>query len=780
MATPEKPEGSDDLVAGADGRRNFLKVVAGGVAAGLGSWLVRPLPADAAGFRIPAKASTAATIHGGDEYNRLFKQKIRRCVEVGFHYHDLGQYDGHYDEILSGFDAKAIVANLVRANADSCHIWAEAITDYYYDAHGSQLQLAHKHKSLRGRDLIRELSEEASRHGISVLAYFSAHSSWDFAKLHPEFVMKDEKGRPIGSAICFNSPVFFELQKERSAYLLGNYQVAGLFFDMMNYPFDKLACYCETCNRLFKEKYGLSQPTKPEKSDAWEKFLDFRYQSNARFAQELKTYLRQRFPGKILCFNYHGHMPFGWQTAFRPISHASLSDATMAEDFASRFSQSYPGLTAAFLSAVRPGDVSQVMTDMTLGGYGDFTQRPVADLKWDLFTAKIRGANVMVIEKILHDYSTRPAVYDMIGEAFGEVKEKEPYFDYPAVKEVALYYSHRTRDWYDQYNSDAYERCAIGAYRALTDMHRQVEFVFDESADLARLQQFPVVFLANVAVLTDDEAKVLQQYVASGGALLATWETGLYDAQGRPQKNFAVADLLGVRFKGYVDQQWKTQFGDPDVNVEPWNFVRFSKSEWTADLHADLDLPVIGRPVLMEGNGAQTFGELKTAFPGGRPPGMAGCSPWKTVGTAFATHRFGKGRVAYFPVPLDCQYSTARALPDHRNLLRNALRYLHPSREAEIQAPVNVESMVMRGSGNGDYIVHLVGLWPRKNSKTHWLAPAPTTEVMEEPARYRATINFGRRVRRARALSAHTTVQIEGHSVKVDTGEVHEAILVSA
>ncbi len=779
MSTEDKPgrHSKNDSTSTED-RRNFLKVMAGGMAAGVGGWVMGPLRADALAA-MPDAGSAAAYATEMDEYNRLFKEKIRRCVEVGFHYHDLGQFGGHYDEILSGFDAKAIVANLVRANADSCHIWAEAISDYYFDAKGRQLQLAHKHKSLRGRDLIRELSEEAKKHGISVLAYFSANSSVDFAKLHPESVMKDENRQPIGSEICYNSPLFFELQKERSSYLFANYHVAGLFFDMMNYPFDKLACYCDACNKLFQEKYGIEQPTKPEKSEAWAKFLDFRYQSNARFARELKAYLRERFPGKLICFNYHGHMPFAWQTAFRPVGHASLSDATMAEDFAGRFSQNYPSLTAAFLSAVRPGAVCQVMTDMTLGGYGDFTQRPVADLKWDLFTAKMRSANVMVIEKILHDYSTRPAVYDIIGEAFEEVKEKEPYFDYPAVKEVALYYSHRTRDWYDQYNSDAYERCAIGAYRALTDMHRQVEFVFDESADLARLQQFPVVFLANTAVLTDSEVDVLRKYVASGGNLLVTWETGLYDPLGVPRKDFAIADLLGVHFNGYVDQQWKTQFGQPDVHVEPWNFVRFNKGQWTSGLHADLDLPIVGRPVLIEANGAELFGELRTAFPGGRPPGMAGCSPWKTVGKALATHTFGKGKVAYFPVPLDGQYSTPRGLPDHRNLLRNALDYLHPKRETDIDAPVNVESMVMR-RGKREYIVHLVAMWPRKNVKTYWRAPAPTTEVMEEPARYRATIRSATPVRHARALSRDTSIRLEGHFVKVETGQVHEAIIISA
>lgn len=763
-----------------EARRDFLKTLLAGLAVGMNGWIIDPTPASGRTWNSAAGVSAKLQPElDSDDYNQLFRRTFRRCIEVGFHYHDLGQYNDYYSEILSRFDAKQIVANLLRANADSCHFWAEAISDYYYGASGSQLQLAHEHASLRGRDLIRELTEETKARGINVLAYTSAHSSWDFARLHPELVMKDSEGKPVGSEICFNSNLFFELQKYRSSYLLSNYQIAGLFFDMMNYPFDKLACYCETCSRLFHDKYGIDLPKTPGRTDDWEKFLKFRYDANARFARSLKEYLRGQFPGRLICFNYHGQVPFSWQVAFRPVGHASLSDVTLAEDFATRFSQGYPSITAAFLAGVRPGSVFQLMTDMTLGGYGDFTQRPVADLKWDLFTGKMRGGNVMVIEKILHDYSTRPAVYDMIGEAFKEVKEKEPLFDYPPHTEVGLYYSLRTRDWYDQYNSDAYERCVIGAFRALTDLHYQVEFVFDESARLERLKQFPIIFLANTAILTDQEIEALRRYVADGGLLLATWETGLYDAKGNLLQDYGIADLLGVHYAGHVEQQWKTQFGAPDSQVEPWHFVRFSSGAWTADVHPDLDLPVIGRPIVMRADGAQVFGELRTALPGGRPPGMAGCSPWKTVGSALAVHRVGKGSTVYFPVPIACQYSTPRALPDHRNLIRNALRHLYPAREIAIDAPVNVESVVMRGARDGEYIVHFAGLWPRKNCKTYWQAPAPTTEIMEEPALYNASIRLAKQVSHARAHSSATSVRVDGHTVRIQAGGVHEAVIIS-
>lgn len=222
----------------------------------------------------------------------------------------------------------------------------------------------------------------------------------------------------------------------------------------------------------------------------------------------------------------------------------------------------------------------------------------------------------------------------------------------------------------------------------------------------------------------------------------ATCETGLYDTHGRP-KEFTIKDLLGVRYAGHVERVDRTIFGAPDPNVEPWNFVRFATGQRTEGIHADLDLPVFGaQPILIERDGAQTFGELRTVLPGGRPPGMAGCSPWKSVGPALAIHRFGKGKSAYFPVPLDWEYASQRALPDHRTLIRNAIQYLHPNPEVIVEAPVNVESVEMTPMAAGEFIVHLVALWPRKNCKTYWLAPAPTTEFMEEPARYPANVTI--------------------------------------
>src|SRR5919108_5864393 len=137
----EPAGGGKGASARVEARRDFLKTVLAGFAVGAGGWVAASVNTTALGRGARGTDRPADKSFTPDEYNELFRRKFKRCIEVGFHYHDLGQYDGYYSEILSKFDAKEIVANLVRANADSCHFWAEAISDYYYDANGSQLQL---------------------------------------------------------------------------------------------------------------------------------------------------------------------------------------------------------------------------------------------------------------------------------------------------------------------------------------------------------------------------------------------------------------------------------------------------------------------------------------------------------------------------------------------------------------------------------------------------------------------------------------------------------------
>jgi hypothetical protein len=64
------------------------------------------------------------------------------------------------------------------------------------------------------------------------------------------------------------------------------------------------------------------------------------------------------------------------------------------------------------------------------------------------------------------------------------------------------------------------------------------------------LDRYEVVVLANAAVLDEKSRGIYRRFVRRGGTLLVTGRTGLFDADGRPRAEFALSDLMGVRFAG--------------------------------------------------------------------------------------------------------------------------------------------------------------------------------------------------------------------------------------
>ena len=189
----------------------------------------------------------------------------------------------------------------------------------------------------------------------------------------------------------------------------------------------------------------------------------------------------------------------------------------------------------------RPGGPVQGVTSRSAFNYHDFSVRPAADLNGKpsltLPTAPIAQS------------STKPTTTgrwirlstSAMGEAFGEARSKREYFGHKPVPEVGLYYSSRSRDWFGW--DDAPGRYMLGfwaAHRALVQAHIPLGMIMDENLSMERLRQFPVVYLANTAIVTEEEAAIFDEYVSGGGRLLVTGLTGNYDRYGKLRdKNFS-------------------------------------------------------------------------------------------------------------------------------------------------------------------------------------------------------------------------------------------------
>jgi hypothetical protein len=92
-----------------------------------------------------------------------------------------------------------------------------------------------------------------------------------------------------------------------------------------------------------------------------------------------------------------------------------------------------------------------------------------------------------------------------------------------------------------------------GMYHALIEARIPFEMVNDRLLDAEHLKPFKLVILPNIASLSDAQCHQLRHFVDGGGSLLATFESSLYDEQGRRREDFGLADLFGVSFGGQVE-----------------------------------------------------------------------------------------------------------------------------------------------------------------------------------------------------------------------------------
>jgi hypothetical protein len=198
-------------------------------------------------------------------------------------------------EILARFDAGQIVESTLRARADALYFFAKC---HYGNAY-YRTEVGHRHRGMGERDFLAEVIEECRKAKLTVVAYFSL--VWDqWASLqHPDWCMRDPEGNAVlqfWPYLCFNSP-YREYTQSMLRELVKGYDIDGIHFDMINFPFNGLACYCDRCRRLFLEEHGLRIPERPTWDEPWRAFLRFRNETVSRFAGELQRVVREQKPG---------------------------------------------------------------------------------------------------------------------------------------------------------------------------------------------------------------------------------------------------------------------------------------------------------------------------------------------------------------------------------------------------------------------------------------------------------------------------------------------------
>ena len=660
------------------------------------------------------------------------------------------------------FDMADQVRAAHAAGAEYVVVWARDGDFAYYPS-----KLLPQPLALRGKDPLRAAVREGRRLGIPVIAYCVVQQGGHFLAAHPEWEMRGVDGKPLGR-FCLRSGYLDAMKAILDEQLAAG--VDGFHIDMIDQGFGPpYGCWCATCRDTFRAEHGIAAPAGPTWDDAWDRFLEFRYASSARFEKALRAHVRAVAPSVSVDFNYHGNPPFSFETGQRPVEHAVQGDFITGETGVWGFSALTVGLNAAFYrAAARPQRV-QVAMQRGVRMYHDQTTRPVADMRWELSTLLAHGAFVTLVDKLAIDGRRDKAAYRAIAATFRSALARRSDFGQPPHADVGLWFGARNRDWIGKATPHKAFQPFLGAHRAFVGEHLAWGVLCDENIDAAQLSRLGVVWLPDVRILSDAHVEQLRRYVEKGGHVVATGRTGTADRFGFPSHATAWEALAGGTCEHLPDA------------TDHWIDLMDAPKAWTVGIPPQPFL-VEGPAVRWKPTTAKPFGKLLAAQRTKRQQeGREGVvwpqSPGEAIGPAALVHRVGAGSVVTLAAAPDSAFAGEHPVIECRSLIGNLVRALAPGRLVDIAAPRFAESVVTRG-GNGVVRVHfLAGIAPPQTLPANH-RPAVVPSLIEDKPVYQASLRPGFPVGWVEKGPGVRSLTVRGGSIDVWVDDVHAVVRI--
>jgi hypothetical protein len=268
-----------------------------------------------------------------------------------------------------------------------------------------------------------------------------------------------------------------------------------------------------------------------------------------------------------------------------------------------------------------------------------------------------------------------------------------------SASRIGLYHSAATERYGQRFVAvDVHDQPAVafhGAYRALLESGLAFDTVTDRLAgadDFASvLQRYDVLVLPDVTCMSDREAAVIDAYVAQGGAIVATGQTGARDAYGddRPANALRALPITGVR---EVRQDMRAAYfriGDGEFDFPKTRLIMLDQVYVAAE-------PKPGAETFLRLQPPQRFGPPEFSYPElplSDDPGVI-IAP------------FERGHAAYIPWLPD-QLFYLHSLVEHKQLLAQVVgRFTRPV--ARLDGGSRLELTVRRHRDTGQIVVHLV------------------------------------------------------------------------
>ncbi|MGH9605130.1 MAG: beta-galactosidase trimerization domain-containing protein [Terracidiphilus sp.] len=536
----------------------------------------------------------------------------------------------------------------------------------------------HRHgKYLKGRDFFGDCVRAAKKRNMRVVARMSPDLNWgDALEAHPEWAMRNKDGSP---QLSREEPRLFKtcmFSSYMDDYVPAIMREINSLYDVDCFytngwpPLGSLPdCHCAICSKLppsgtpaywrvftdrvleLWQRYdGIA---KEKKHDS---FFFANSGGNVRGGPNLDRL------GKIAAWfqadnqgrTYDDAAVWGCSLQGRVCN--AVLDGKFAANVTAAYSTGTPGWRNA---SKNPAEIRMWLNETLAGGMAPYLHFVGAedgfgeDRRWQQVGADyFRWA-------AKHDahFTTRRSIAN-IGVVFGQ--STQLLYPGPATVRTRAYMHETTQ----------------GIYDALLRGRFAFDFVHEDRLEPERLSKYRALVLPNIAMLSDRQCRQITDYVRSGGSIMASFETGLYDENLNRRANFGLSDLLGIDKAGDVIgtngnpyyARIETPYEIPDARPAhpiPHPILEgFANTNWIPGEQNRIPLKPVQNPVL-------------TVVPGfvRYPPELAYPPVSHTNEPAAVLRGSGSSRIAYFPGDIERSYWLT-GHGDLLRLLRNTIRWI--------------------------------------------------------------------------------------------------------
>lgn len=553
-------------------------------------------------------------------------------------------------EIDATMDADAYVRSVVDASANVVLLNVGGIVANY----PTKLPYHYRNPFMK-EDLVGTLIQKLHEKGIRVIGRF------DFSKLNetlaarkPEWLYVSAAGKTVNYNgqvhTCINGGYQQEYSKEILQEALSSYPLDGVFFNMVGYTTSDYSgnyhgiCQCANCRKRFYDSTGHALPVRVDVNDpVFRQYDAFKRSTADRLFRDIQQHIKRVAPRAMI--NTYAEAGVDMIASE---SSASVSDELewnySATDNVKRVLDSYRDRA--------PGNLLIYFQDIAFRHVGT---SPNLARVW-MLENMLHGAPLgFVVIGTLLNYEDRifiPQLHDL----YGFHKRHEPLFtNLESVARVAL-----IRGTGDEYR---------GMIKLLTEEHVLYDIlepsVVGTDRTPRKLKDYDVLILANVEIMSDRLLAVLDEYVKSGGRILATGATSTRDGSGKPLNRIGL-QALGVDPEYELFKQAKSTY----LKVSPNDKAALGEQEFKdfsiMMMYSDFlqCIPIDGAKGLLKLLPATMFGPPEKCY-------FLDEEVTDIPGLIINTH--GKGKSVFIPWRVGAQYYR-KGNYMHRALVTGALQ----------------------------------------------------------------------------------------------------------